>query len=115
MTSKERLIEALRRLCARTEGGVEAVADRAKLSAESLKQVLAGTKLPKSGNPRGVGPTAQKALAMAFPGWDEAPAPRSSLVDEIAAVVAQLAPADQRRVLMVAESYLPEPVDASDI
>jgi len=67
MTYEEQIKAALSDLCSR-HGGVEAVADAAKLSAESLKQVLAGTKLP-SGRPRGLGPSSREKLEKVFPGW----------------------------------------------
>lgn len=67
MSPKDEIVERLRALCAQ-QGGVEHVADQAHLSVESLKQVLAGTKLP-SGRPRGLGPKSQASLERAFPGW----------------------------------------------
>ena len=44
------------------------MADRAKVSTENLKQIIAGTSLP-SGAPRGVGPHLQSKLDAAYPGW----------------------------------------------
>lgn len=67
MSPKDHLIHRLKLLCA-AHGGVEAVADKAGLSADSLKQILAGYALP-SGAPRGVGPGSAKKLEAAFPGW----------------------------------------------
>lgn len=67
MTPKEHLIECVKRLCA-SSGGPESVAEKAGISVDNLKQILAGTKLG-SGNPRGVGPMIQRKLDDAFPGW----------------------------------------------
>lgn len=67
MTPKEHLTEALRALC--KTHSVEVVADAIGSSVETLQQIIKGTKLPKSGNPRGVGPTLQRRLEAAFPGW----------------------------------------------
>ncbi len=66
MSPKTHLIERLRDLCA--QHGVGTVADATASSEENLKQILAGTKLP-SGAPRGVGPTLQRRLDAAYPGW----------------------------------------------
>lgn len=62
----DELTEALRALC--TKLNPEVVADTADLSAENIKQILAGTKL-KSGNPRGVGPKTRRHLDTAYPNW----------------------------------------------
>lgn len=67
MTPKEHLIHRLKVLCG-ASGGAEAVADQAGISADNLKQILAGTTLP-SGAPRGVGPSIQRKLDAAYPGW----------------------------------------------
>lgn len=67
MTPKEHLIERLRALC-EAAGGPDAVAERAEASAENLRQILAGTKLP-TGQPRGVGPNLQRKLDVAYPNW----------------------------------------------
>lgn len=67
MSVKLSLVAKLKALCER-EGGVDAVSIATGLSAESLKQVLAGTKLP-SGNPRGLGPKSLDAIEAAYPGW----------------------------------------------
>lgn len=64
---KAHLIERLKAL-ARAQGGPEAVAEASGVSAENLKQIISGTKLP-SGQPRGVGPGLQAKLDKAFPGW----------------------------------------------
>lgn len=72
MTPKERLIERFKALC--EKHGVEVIAERIRSSPDSLKQVIAGTKLP-SGKPRGVGPDIQQRLEKAFPGWSEPDAP----------------------------------------
>ncbi len=77
MSLREHLIESLRHLCQR-EGGHKAVADRAGLDDQSIYQILTGVKLP-SGNAKGVGPTMQRKLDAAFPGWAaSAVAPSSS-------------------------------------
>lgn len=72
MTPKERLIQCVRSLC--SQYGVDTVAELAGVSAENLKQIVAGTLLP-SGQPRGVGPTLQRKLDAAYVGWADAMAP----------------------------------------
>lgn len=67
MIPKDRLIAALRHLCAE-EGGPRGVAMEIGASAENLSQILAGTLLP-SGAPRGVGPGLQRKLERRYPGW----------------------------------------------
>lgn len=67
MDATDPFVEALKRLC-RQEGGHQAVADRAHVSAANLWQILAGTKLP-SGKSRGVGPNLREKLNAAFPAW----------------------------------------------
>lgn len=71
MTIKDHLIECLKALC-RANGGPEGVAEASGVSAENLKQIIGGTKLP-SGRPRGVGPGVQSKLDAAFPGWARLP------------------------------------------
>lgn len=66
MTPKERMIQRLKDLCALH--GVDVVAVEAKVSADNLRQIIAGTKL-ESGAPRGVGPTLQRKLEAKYPGW----------------------------------------------
>lgn len=75
MTTRDHLIRKLKELC-NTHGGPITVADEAKVSAENLKQIIAGTQLP-SGQPRGVGPNLQRKLDARYPGWSglEAAAP----------------------------------------
>lgn len=68
MSPKEHLIDRFRALCAAVPGGVQEIAIATDSSAEGLKQILAGTKLP-SGSPRGVGPKLQKRLDERYPGW----------------------------------------------
>jgi hypothetical protein len=88
MTAKDRLIEALKALCAR-EGGPTAVADEIGANDQTLKQIIAGTKLP-SGRPRGVGPDLQRRLERRYPGWsalavavlDEGISPRARFIAE---------------------------------
>ena len=70
VTPKARLIESLKTLC--RAHGVDAVADEAHISAENLRQIIAGTKL-QSGEPRGVGPTLQRKIEGAYPGWADYP------------------------------------------
>lgn len=70
MTPKQHLIAAFRALCD-AEGGVDEVATTIRASAESLKQVYRGTALPKTGEPRGIGPSIQKKLEAHYPGWSE--------------------------------------------
>lgn len=61
------MVKALVELCAR-EGGHEFVAEKAKVSADNLWQILKGIKLP-SGNPRGVGARLRERLTKAYPDW----------------------------------------------
>lgn len=67
MESADPLLEALRALCDR-EGGHQVVAERARVSADNLWQILRGIKLP-SGNPRGVGPSLRNKLSTVYPDW----------------------------------------------
>lgn len=67
MSTREHLIQSLKTLC-RQNGGYRAVADRAGVDDQSLYQIISGVKLP-SGNAKGVGPTIQRKLDAAFPGW----------------------------------------------
>lgn len=76
MTPKEHLIERLRALCGPGDG-YQAIALEIDASAEGLKQILAGTKLP-SGQPRGVGPELQRKLEARYPGWAKDPAVASN-------------------------------------
>ena len=66
--SRDPLVLALALLC-KDRGGYVAVADKAEVNDQTLWQILNGVKLPRSGNPRGVGPTLRKKLEAAFPGW----------------------------------------------
>jgi phage repressor protein C with HTH and peptisase S24 domain len=61
------LVEALRRLCD-DEGGPDAVAARAGVSAEYLTQILKGVQLP-SGNPRRLGSRLREKLTSVYPEW----------------------------------------------
>lgn len=70
MTTREHLIQSLKRLCD-DKGGYKAVADKAGVDDQSLYQILSGVKLP-SGNAKGVGPTIQRKLDAAYPGWASA-------------------------------------------
>ena len=72
MPPKTLLIEAFRALCDRL-GGVDSVADEIGASAEGLRQVYNGIKLP-SGQPRGLGPSIQAKLEAKYPGWWKAEA-----------------------------------------
>lgn len=67
MPATDPFVKALADLCAR-EGGYASVADKAKVNADGLWQVLNGVKLP-SGNPRGIGPGTRKKLTDAYPDW----------------------------------------------
>lgn len=67
MSTREHLIQSLKTLC-NENGGYKAVADRAGVDDQSLYQIISGVRLP-SGNPKGVGPTIQRKLDTAFPGW----------------------------------------------
>lgn len=73
VSPKEHLIERLRELCNSTPGGVDAVAERAEISAEGLRQIVSGYNRLPSGQPRGVGPKLQAALDAKFPGWARLP------------------------------------------
>lgn len=104
MTPKQKLIEALRRLCA--AHGLDAVADKAGVSAENLQQIVKGTLLPKSKEPRGVGPTLQRKLSAAYPGWDG----YSDVVVKIAERAARLDEKEQLLLLGIVDSMQPEPM-----
>jgi hypothetical protein len=65
--TEDPIVAALRRLC-EDEGGPSAVAERAGVSQENLKQILSGVRLP-SGNPRRVGSRLREKLTSAFPEW----------------------------------------------
>lgn len=67
MSTREHLIQSLKTLC-NDNGGYKAVADRAGVDDQSLYQIISGVRLP-SGNAKGVGPTIQRKLDAAFPGW----------------------------------------------
>ena len=86
MTPKELMIQRLKALCA--EHGVDVVADEANISADNLRQIIAGTKL-ESGAPRGVGPMLQRKLEAKYPGWVE-PATTDALDPRAAMVVADM-------------------------
>lgn len=70
VTPKDRLIAQLKALC--KKHGLETVAEQARISAENLRQIVAGRKL-ESGAPRGVGPTLQRKLEAKYPGWSDEP------------------------------------------
>lgn len=70
MHAVDPFVKALADLCAR-EGGYAFVADKAKVNADGLWQILNGVKLP-SGNPRGVGPGTRKKISAAYPDWLDA-------------------------------------------
>lgn len=85
METKDIYVAALERLCQR-EGGYKAVADKAKVSADNLWQVLNGILLP-SGKPRGIGPGVREKITKAYPNWlvaATAGEDRPSYVTEIA-------------------------------
>lgn len=67
MQSRDVLVNALAALCER-EGGHQAVADAAHISADNLWQILHGTLLP-SGKPRGIGSRLALKLDARYPGW----------------------------------------------
>lgn len=67
MNEIDPFVKALISLCEK-EGGYKYVADKAKVSADNLWQIISGTKLP-SGNPRGVGPGLRSKLTNAYPEW----------------------------------------------
>lgn len=69
---RQHLIDSLKRLCENTPGGFAAVAEAIQADDQSLYQIVKGVKLP-SGNPKGVGPTLQKKLDAAYPGWADMP------------------------------------------
>lgn len=77
MSTREHLIQSLTRLCEQ-HGGYKVVADRAGVDDQSLYQIISGVKLP-SGNPKGVGPTIQRKLDDAFPGWADLPSSADTL------------------------------------
>lgn len=67
MEDVDPIVLALRRLCDEN-GGADEVAQRARISAENVKQILRGVKLP-SGQPRGVGRQLRDKITLAFPDW----------------------------------------------
>ena len=67
MNDLDPLVKSLAELCAR-EGGHEFVAEKAKVSADNLWQILKGIKLP-SGKPRGVGARLRERLSNTYPDW----------------------------------------------
>jgi len=67
MNTLDPMVSALIALC-KSEGGEKFVADKAKVSAENLSQIIKGVKLP-SGNPRGVGPGLRAKISAAYPAW----------------------------------------------
>lgn len=67
MQSRDVLVSALTALCER-EGGYQAVAAEAHVSADNLWQILHGTLLP-SGKPRSVGARLAAKLDAHYPGW----------------------------------------------
>lgn len=111
VTPKEHLIGCLRALCA-DHGGPDGVAEAVGVSAENLKQILAGTKLP-SKQPRGVGPTLQRKIEAVFPGWAQlrpaalaaattSPAQTAAVSADVAYVAeaaAKLSPSRMRRLI----------------
>lgn len=68
MGTEDPFVTALRALCEREDGGYQAVAEKAHVSADYLWQIINGVKLP-SGNERGVGPKLRNKLSSAFPNW----------------------------------------------
>jgi len=66
-TPHDSLLNALRALCER-EGGYQAVAAEANVSADNLWQILRGVKLP-SGKPRGMGRDLQERITAQYPDW----------------------------------------------
>lgn len=71
MRERDFYVDALVALCAR-EGGPEFVAEKSRLSAANLQQILKGVKLD-SGRPRGVGPEVRRKLTVAYPDWLQGP------------------------------------------
>ena len=111
MPPKTLLIEAFRALCDRL-GGVDSVADEIGASAEGLRQVYNGIKLP-SGQPRGLGPSIQAKLEAKYPGWWKAEtAPKAhaapTLADALPVVLDAMARAPDRARLRTALQALVE-------
>lgn len=67
METIDPMVDALKILC-KQEKGHEFVADKAKVSAANLDQIIKGVKLP-SGRPRGIGPGLRAKLTAAYPNW----------------------------------------------
>lgn len=88
MNPKEQLRAALEALCAR-EGGIEAVADAANVSAGYLRQIINRTPLQESKRPRNVGPQLADKLEAAFPGWANPKLDRSAAREEYQKIVAR--------------------------
>ncbi len=125
MTPKEFAIECFRSLCDRVPGGVASIADATGLSAESLTQVLKGTKLP-SGKPRGLGPNSIDAITAQYPGWmdlgsGELTAGRAQsgpsldqCLGVVARVVASASKIQRRQLAALLESLASAPEDRAD-
>lgn len=112
MSPKDHLIARLRALCA--EHGVDTVADATASSEENLKQILAGTRLP-SGAPRGVGPTLQRRLDAAYPGWSALTSdpPLAAALPTVTRAIARLSPL-QWEMIRTALDRLPGHAEAAD-
>lgn len=110
MTPKEHLIQCLKALCD-ANGGPEGVAEKAEISADNLKQIIAGTKLPKTGEPRGIGPLLQKKLDASFPGWakladPKAPQMLSAAALRVAVIYDQVSARDRRHIDAAADAAM---------
>ena len=70
MSTKEDLIERLRKLCDRV-GGIEEVAGKTHLNPVHLGHILKGVKVAKTGVAKGVGPKIQRRLDLHYPGWSQ--------------------------------------------
>ena len=67
MAHLDPLVDSLIALCKR-EGGHDAVAEKIRVNAHGLYQIIHGTPLP-SGNPRGVSTAMRKKLSEHYPNW----------------------------------------------
>lgn len=119
MTPKEHLINRLTALC--KAHGVDAVAENANVSAENLQQIIDGRLLPSKA-PRGVGPTVQRKLDAAYPGWSGLGKARLQPVMTIESAIVQLGKAlaevpgtTRRAVLGILQNLVDAPNEAAEL
>lgn len=123
MDSRDAFVEGLRRLVGNTTGGLTEVAERAGVSEDNLKQILAGTRL-KSGRPRGMGPNLRNRLDEAFPGWwqrvvptpqQTAPKPLKDTLIDLATYLARSDDLTRKAVTPLLDRLVTNPEEAGRI